>query len=111
MAHAIFGERLGQIAFSDVLVAENPVAVVSSSTHQEQANALKNFLFTPEGKKLWAEAGFRPVDPKVAADFAKDFPTPEKLWTIADLGGWSVADPALFAKDTGTIAKLYATVS
>src|ERR1700754_4072090 len=86
---------------------ENPVAVVTSSQHLEQANALKNFLYTPEGQKIWAQAGFRPVDPSVTEDFADDFPTPEKLWTIDDLGGWSEVDPALFDKDNGTITKIY----
>ena len=86
---------------------ENPVAVVTASTHQEQANALKNFLYTKEGQKIWAQAGFRPVDPSVSEDFAEDFPTPQKLWTIADLGGWSTVDPALFDKDNGTITKIY----
>jgi len=86
---------------------ENPVAVVSSSQHLEQANALKNFLYTPEGQKIWAEAGFRPVDPAVAVDFAEDFPAPQKLWTIADLGGWNAVDPALFDKENGTITKIY----
>jgi ABC-type sulfate transport system substrate-binding protein len=81
--------------------------VVTSSAHLEQANALKNFLYTPEGQKLWAQAGFRPVDPSVAADFATDFPTPQKLWTIGDLGGWSAVDPALFDKDNGSITKIY----
>ena len=57
---------------------ENPVAVVTSSAHLEQATALKNFLYTPEGQKLWAQAGFRPVDPAVAEDFAADFPTPRE---------------------------------
>ena len=86
---------------------ENPVAVVTSSAHQDQANALKNFLYTPEGQKIWAQAGFRPVDPAVAEDFATDFPTPQKLWTIADLGGWSEVDPALFDKENGSITKIY----
>ncbi|MUL79334.1 sulfate ABC transporter substrate-binding protein [Mycolicibacterium sp. CBMA 226] len=86
---------------------ENPVAVVTSGPHQDKANALKNFLYTADGQKLWAQAGFRPVDPAVTADFAKDFPTPEKLWTIADLGGWKTADPALFDKDNGSITKIY----
>lgn len=86
---------------------ENPVAVVTSSAHLEQANALKNFLYTPEGQKIWAQAGFRPVDPAVAEEFSNDFPTPEKLWTIADLGGWSEVDPALFDKDNGSITKIY----
>ncbi|MFG1932308.1 sulfate ABC transporter substrate-binding protein [Mycobacterium sp. NPDC048908] len=86
---------------------ENPVAVVTSSTHLDKATALKNYLFTKEGQKIWAQAGFRPVDPSVAADFATDFPTPQKLWTIDDLGGWSAVDPALFDKDNGSITKIY----
>jgi sulfate/thiosulfate transport system substrate-binding protein len=86
---------------------ENPVAVVTSSAHLDKATALKNFLYTPEGQKVWAQAGFRPVDPSVAEEFASDFPTPQKLWTIADLGGWNSVDPALFDKDNGSITKIY----
>jgi sulfate transport system substrate-binding protein len=86
---------------------ENPVAVVTTSAHLEQATALKNYLYTKEGQKIWAQAGFRPVDPSVAQDFAADFPTPEKLWTIDDLGGWKAVDPALFDKDNGSITKIY----
>jgi sulfate transport system substrate-binding protein len=86
---------------------ENPVAVLSNSKHLDKANAFKDFLYTPEGQKLWAEAGFRPVDPAVATEFAEKFPQPAKLWTIADLGGWSKVDPELFAKDTGSIAVIY----
>lgn len=86
---------------------DNPVAVVATSTHLEAATALKNFLFTPEGQTIWARAGFRPVDPAVAADFAKDFPAPQKLWTIADLGGWGAVDAALFDKDTGSLSTIY----
>lgn len=86
---------------------DNPVAVVSATAHLEQANALKNFLYTDEGQKLWAEAGFRPVNPAVAEQFAADFPAPEKLWTIEDLGGWDTVDTALFDKDNGTITKIY----
>ncbi len=86
---------------------ENPVAVVTSSTHLDKATALKNYLYTKDAQKIWAQAGFRPVDPSVAEDFATDFPTPQKLWTIDDLGGWSTVDPALFDKDNGSITKIY----
>ncbi len=55
---------------------ENPVAVVTSSTHLDKANALKNFLYTPEGQKIWAQAGFRPVDPSVARGLRDRFPDP-----------------------------------
>jgi sulfate transport system substrate-binding protein len=86
---------------------DNPVALVTTSTHLDKAGALKNFLFTPEGQKIWAQAGFRPVDPAVAAEFASDFPVPQKLWTIADLGGWTTVDSALFDKDNGAITVIY----
>lgn len=86
---------------------DNPVAVITASPHLDKATALKNYLYTPEAQKIWAQAGFRPVDPGVAADYAADFPVPQKLWTITDLGGWDVVDPALFDKDTGAITEIY----
>jgi ABC-type sulfate transport system substrate-binding protein len=108
---AIYVERQGKpvdhIIPPQTFKIENPVAVVTSTTHLDQATALKNFLYTPEGQKIWAQAGFRPVDPSVAEDFAIDFPAPQRLWSIGDLGGWSVVDPALFDKDNGSITKIY----
>ena len=101
------GKDVEHITPAQTFKIENPVAVVSTSAHQDKANALKNFLFTPEGQKIWAQAGFRPVDPAVAAEFATDFPAPQKLWTIADLGGWSTADAALFDKENGAITTIY----
>ncbi len=108
---AIYIERQGKevehINPPQTFKIENPVAVVTTSTHLDKAGALKNFLFTPEGQKIWAQAGFRPVDPAVAAEFVTDFPVPQKLWTIADLGGWSTVDPALFDKENGAITTIY----
>lgn len=86
---------------------ENPVAVVSTSRHQEEATDFVNFQFTPEAQKLWAEANFRPVDPGVQADFVDKFPAPKRLWTIEDLGGWEQVDSQLFDKDNGSITKIY----
>ena len=101
------GKEVEHINPPQTFKIENPVAVVTTSTHPDKAVALKNFLFTPEGQKIWAQAGFRPVDPAVAAEFVTDFPVPEKLWTIADLGGWSTVDPALFDKENGSITTIY----
>ncbi|BBZ03708.1 sulfate ABC transporter substrate-binding protein [Mycolicibacterium chitae] len=86
---------------------ENPVAVVNTSKHVEKARQFVNFQFTPEAQRVWAEAGFRPVDPAVAEEFAEKFPAPEKLWTIDDLGGWGEVDAKLFDKDHGTITQIY----
>jgi sulfate/thiosulfate-binding protein len=108
---ALFAERNGDpvehITPDTTFKIENPVAVLNTSKNREKAQAFVDFLYTPEGQKAWAEAGFRPVDPTVAQEFAKDFPQPKKLYTIADLGGWSKVNDELFEPDKGSVAKIY----
>ncbi|WP_228002315.1 sulfate ABC transporter substrate-binding protein [Nocardia australiensis] len=108
---AIFSERNGDpiehLVPSTTFKIENPVAVLKNSKNLEKATAFRDFLYTPEGQKAWASAGFRPVDPEVAADYAEDFPSPQKLWTIADLGGWQTVDKDLFTPNTGSVAVIY----
>ena len=108
---ALFAERSGDpvehVTPPVTFKIENPTAVLSGSKNVEKAKAFNDFLFTPEAQKLWAQAGFRPVDPTVAKEFAADFPEPSKLWTIDDLGGWKSVDGSLFTKETGAIATIY----
>jgi sulfate/thiosulfate-binding protein len=108
---AIFAERHGEdvehTTPDTTFKIENPVAVLNTSKSREKAQAFVDFLYTPEGQKGWAEAGFRPVDPTVAQEFAADFPEPKKLYTVDDLGGWSKVDDELFAPETGSVAKIY----
>jgi len=102
------GKAVQHVIPAQTFKIENPLAVVTTSTHLKEATDFKNFQYTQDGQRIWAQAGFRPVDPAVAAEFAKDFPAPaQKLWTIADLGGWNTVDPSLFDKDNGTITKIY----
>ncbi|ORC00718.1 sulfate ABC transporter substrate-binding protein [Mycobacterium persicum] len=101
------GKAVQHITPSQTFKIENPLAVVTSSSHLAAATAFKNFQYTAAAQKLWAQSGFRPVDPAVAADFRGQFPVPAKLWTIADLGGWEIVDPQLFDRGTGSITKIY----
>ncbi|MCV7413500.1 sulfate ABC transporter substrate-binding protein [Mycobacterium florentinum] len=108
---AIAAERQGKpvehIIPSQTFKIENPVAVVSTSAHLDVATAFKNFQYTAVAQKLWAQAGFRAIDPAVASTFRGQYPVPVKLWTIDDLGGWGSADSQLFDKNTGSITKVY----
>jgi sulfate transport system substrate-binding protein len=108
---AIFAERKGDpvehVTPPQTFRIENPVAAVRTSAHPEVAEAFVDYLYTPEAQRLWAAAGFRPVDAEVAAEFADDFPAPERLWTVDDLGGWATVDTALFDKERGSIAVIY----
>ncbi|MFT4035002.1 MAG: sulfate ABC transporter substrate-binding protein [Patulibacter sp.] len=101
------GEKVEHVTPPQTFKIENPVAVLKDSKHPEQAKAFNDYLYSEAGQTLWAQAGFRPVDTAVLAKFKSDFPDPEKLWTIADLGGWSSVDDALFDADNGSIAKIY----
>jgi sulfate/thiosulfate transport system substrate-binding protein len=108
---AIVAERAGKpvehVIPAQTFKIENPVAVVTTSPHLDAATAFKNFQYTAAAQKVWGLAGFRPVDPAVAAEFRDQFPVPAKLWTIADLGGWATVDPQLFDKSNGSITKIY----
>lgn len=108
---AIYSEREGDpiehVVPPTTFKIENPVAVLKNSRNLDRAVAFKDFLYTPAGQKAFAQAGFRPVDPQVAADYAEDFPQPQKLWTVADLGGWKQVDKDLFTPNTGSIAVIY----
>ncbi len=108
---ALFTERNGDpvehVTPPVTFKIENPAAVISNSPNIAQATAFRDYLYTTEAQRLWAEAGFRPVDPAVAAEFAADFPQPQKLWTIADLGGWKTVDAELFKQGSGSIAVIY----
>jgi len=101
------GKRVEHVTPPQTFKIENPLAVVTTSPHLDAAIAFKNFQYTAAAQKLWAQAGFRPVDPAVAADVRDQFPVPVKVWTIADLGGWGTVDPQLFDKNTGSITKIY----
>lgn len=108
---ALFAERNGDpvehVTPPTTFKIENPAAVLKASTNLAPATAFNDFLYTPPAQKLLAEAGFRVVDETVAAEFAGAFPTPTKLWTVQDLGGWKRINDSLFAKDVGAIAKIY----
>ncbi len=108
---ALFTERSGDpvehVTPPQTFKIENPVAVLRTSKNLTAAKAFVDFLYTRDAQELWAQAGFRPVDPAVAKQFAGSFPQPRKLWTIADLGGWKTVDASLFKKGTGSIAVIY----
>lgn len=101
------GDAVEYVTPPQTFKIENPVAVTTNAKNPAGAAALLAYLRSAAGQELVAKAGFRPVDPAVAAAHAADFPAPQKLWTIADLGGWAAVDADLFDKDKGAIAAIY----
>ena len=90
---------------------EGPVAVVDKNVdkhgNREVSEAFVKFLFTPEAQREFAKVGFRPVNSTVSKEVKNKFPHISRLYTVADLGGWSsvqkkfFADGAIFDKVQG----------
>jgi len=98
------GEPLEYVIPDQTILIENPIAVVTESAYPEQAQAFIDFLRTPEAQRVFGEKGYRSILPEVLGEF--DYPQPSGLFTIADLGGWSEANPKLFDPDNGLVAQI-----
>jgi len=92
------------------ILAEPPVTVVDKVVDKrgtrDVATAYLEYLYSPEGQDIAARNFYRPIDPTVAAKYAKNFP-PVKLFTIDEVfGGWTKAQKTHFA-DGGVFDQIY----
>lgn len=83
------------------ILAEPPVSVVDKVVDKRGtravATAYLEYLYSPEAQEIAAKNYYRPIDPKVAAKYARTF-APVKLFTIDDeFGGWTKAQKTHFA--------------
>ncbi len=100
------GDAVQYIIPSQTILIETPIAVTAKSSHASQAQAFVNWLWSPAGQTIWAQQGYRPVLPSVAARFKSKFPTPPQLFTIDYLGGWKKVKKDFFDPSSGSIIKI-----
>ena len=100
------GDAIQYIVPKQTLLIETPIAITSKSSHQAQAQAFVNWLWSPAAQALWAQKGYRPVDKSVLAQYSSKYPTPAQLFTIKSLGGWTSVNKTFFAPSTGSITKI-----
>jgi sulfate/thiosulfate transport system substrate-binding protein len=87
------------------LQIETPLAAVNGSNKAE-ATKFVNWLYTPAAQKIWAENGFRPVDPAVLKQYKAQFPPRPQLFKIGYVGGWDKVNNVFFDPTSGIIAKI-----
>jgi sulfate transport system substrate-binding protein len=92
------------------ILAEPPVTVVDKVVDKkgtrDVAQAYLEYLYTAEGQDIAARNFYRPIDEKVAARYANQFPK-ISLFTIDDVfGGWAKAQKTHFA-DGGVFDQIY----
>jgi len=97
------GRKYDIVRPASTIRIDNPVAIVDANVerHGNRAvvEAFVQFLWGAEAQRVFADYGFRPVLPEVAAQVVERFPVPEDLFTIADLGGWQAIRDKLYAPD------------
>ncbi|HEY2053626.1 MAG TPA: extracellular solute-binding protein [Solirubrobacterales bacterium] len=98
------GEDVEYVIPPYTLQIETPIAVTAEAPEPAAEDFLK-FLWSDEGQELWAENGYRPVNPKLVDP--KEFPEPEKgSFKIAKFGGWSKVKDEFFDEEEGSVAKI-----
>jgi sulfate/thiosulfate transport system substrate-binding protein len=86
------------------ILIQNPAAVTAQAP--KQARDFLDYLTTKPAQEAFARHGYRPVLDAVFSEHAKQFPQPEQLFTIDDLGGWAKVDDEFFDPDNGAIARI-----
>jgi sulfate/thiosulfate transport system substrate-binding protein len=97
------GEDLEYVVPPSTILIETPIAVTKDAPEPAAEDFLK-FVWSDEGQEIWAENGYRPVNPKLVDE--KQFPTPKELFKISQFGGWSKVNDDFFDDETGSVAKI-----
>jgi len=97
------GEDVEYVVPPATLLIETPIAVTKDAP-EPAAQDFLDFVWSDEGQEIWAENGYRPVNPKLVDE--KQFPTPKDLFHIADFGGWGKVNDEFFDDETGSVAEI-----
>jgi len=97
------GEDLEYVVPPSTILIETPIAVSKDAPEPAAEDFLK-FIWSDQGQEIWAENGYRPVNPKLVD--AKQFPTPKDLFKISQFGGWGKVNEDFFDDETGSVAKI-----
>ena len=100
------GEPIDYIVPPQTILIQNPIAVLTRSSHTAAAQAFVNYLLSEAGQELWAKQGYRPVIASAASAAGVTFPTPSDLFTITSLGGWTKVAKTFFDPTNGIVAKI-----
>jgi sulfate/thiosulfate-binding protein len=98
------GADVDYIVPDQTILIENPIAVVSSSPHQQQARAFVDYLRSPQGQAIFAAHGYRPVARNLPT--SAHFPQPHTMFDIGYLGGWQTVQTKFFDPQNGEVAQI-----
>lgn len=96
------GEDVDYVIPPSTILIETPIAATLDAP--AAAQSFLDYIWSDAGQEIWAENGYRPVNPKLVDP--KQFPTPEDLFTIDEFGGWDKVNDEFFDDETGKVAAI-----
>ena len=102
------GQDMQYVIPRQSMLIELPIAVLKSSSNKDLANKFIQFVKGTGAQDLFAQYGFRPVNPKVAKKYADKFPSRPGIFKIDDkiIGGWRHADDVWFDPNKGRMVQI-----
>src|SRR5436309_10655267 len=102
------GQNIQYVIPRQSMLIELPIAVLKSSSNKDVANRFIRFVKGATAQNLFAQYGFRPVDPKIAKKYASKFPPRPGIFKVDDkiIGGWRKADKVWFDPNKGRMVKI-----
>jgi sulfate transport system substrate-binding protein len=102
------GQDIQYVIPRQSMLIELPIAVLKNSSNKDVANKFIQFVKAPTAQALFAQFGFRPVNPKVAKNYADKFPSRPGIFKIDDkiIGGWRHADAVWFDPNKGRMVQI-----
>jgi sulfate/thiosulfate transport system substrate-binding protein len=102
------GQDLQYVIPRQSMLIELPIAVLKSSSNKDLANTFIRYVKAPAAQDLFAQYGFRPVNPAVAKKYASKFPARPGIFKVDDkiIGGWRHADDVWFDPNKGRMVAI-----
>jgi sulfate/thiosulfate-binding protein len=108
LASRAAGQDIQYVIPRQTMLIELPIAVLKNSSNKDVAQKFIRFTKSGTAQDLFAQNGFRPVDPAILKKYASKYPTRPGIFKIDDkyLGGWRNADKVWFDPNKGRMAAI-----
>jgi len=108
LASRAAGQDIQYVIPRQTMLIQLPIAVLKGSSNKDTAQKFIRFTKGAVAQDLFAQNGFRPVDPAIAKKYASKYPARPGMFTIDDktIGGWRSADKKWFDPNNGLMAQI-----
>src|SRR4051812_10470739 len=106
LASRAAGQDIQYVIPRQTMLIELPIAVLEGSENKDAAQKFIRFTKSDTAQNLFAQNGFRPVNPAILKKYASKYPTRPGIFRIDDktIGGWRAADKRWFDPNNGLMA-------